>query len=152
MPLAELQKTLTDLRVDVAEIKPLAKQIPSIAAAMTTLAEVSAKLENNFEDHKRIHYRITDVEKDVRGLKEEFETLKEEHIVCVTTKQVERRSERTSLWTRAKKNATDKVVEITTLAIVAFAAWMVISHLKEYPGTAQLVTPITKQTEANKTK
>lgn len=139
MPLQELQKSLSALREDVAGIKPLVQQIPEVATAMSKVAEITAKLENNMEDHKRIHYRITGVEDEVKGLKQKFDTMENEHLVHMTTIQVKRQTARTSIWTRIKSRATDKAVEIATLAIVTFAAWMIISHLPQYPKTAPII-------------
>ena len=134
----------------IAGLQPLVRevhnQMPRIAEALETLAMVTAKLENNTEDHKRIHYRITGIESSVKTvienhgeLEARFEALKDEHIVCITTKQVERRAERTSWWAKAKAKIAEKIIEITTLAIIGFIGWMVISHLKEYPPAAQIM-------------
>jgi chromosome segregation ATPase len=144
----------------IAGIQPLVKevhgQMPRIAEALESLAAISAKMENNTEDHKRIHYRISDVESSVKALagrhdelEHNFDSLKEEHIVCITTKQVERRTERASWWTKAKAKAGEKVVEVVTLAVVGFTAWMVLSHLKEYPKTAPVFNNTTIDQRGN---
>jgi hypothetical protein len=136
----EIRKEVFKLCNALAGITPLVTevhgQMPRIAEALETLAMITAKLENNTEDHKRIHYRITEIGTTVKTLSDSYDAWKECHLVCMTTKQVERRVERLSWWTRAKTKAGDKVVEIVTLAIVSFVGWMVISHLKEYPKTA----------------
>ena len=145
-----IESEVHSLGMQIAGLHPLVtevhSQMPRIAEALETLAMVTAKLENNTEDHKRIHYRITGIESSVKTvienhgeLEARFEALKEEHIVCITTKQVERRAERTSWWAKAKAKAAEKVIEITTLAIIGFIGWMVISHLKEYPPAAQIM-------------
>src|SRR6185369_7157266 len=96
-----LQKDIHGLSLELAGLKPLVKEvhnhIPRITNALETLADVSARLENNVEEHKRIHFRITEHDKDITKLKADhesldhrFSVLKEEHVICMTTKRVER--------------------------------------------------------------
>jgi len=128
----------------IAGMKPLVEgvsnQMPRIAEALETLAGITAKLENNAEDHKRLHFRISSVEETVKKLESGLDELEKEHIQCITTQKVERRVERTSWWAKAKAKAAEKAVELVTLAVVAFCGWLVVSHLKEYPKTAQYFT------------
>ena len=149
--LAGIQSEVHALGTQIAGLQPMVQevhgQMPKIAEALEILAGVSAKLENNSEDHKRIHHRITGLENVIKSevvaredLETRFVTLKDEHIVCVTTGKVERRIESSSWWTKAKAKAMDKTVEIITLAIIGFTAWMVLSHLSSYPRAAQYMT------------
>lgn len=147
-----IKSEVHSLNKTIAGLQPMVKdvhtQMPRILEALETLAKVTVKLENNTEDHKRLHYRITEVKTAHEELAErhedlagKFDALEKEHLVCITTRQVERKVERCSWWSKAKSKALEKAVEIVTLAIIGFTAWMVLTHLKEYPKTAPIVTP-----------
>lgn len=152
--LEAIRKEVHALSNTIAGLSPLVvdthSQIPRIAEALESLAVVTTKLENNSEEHKRIHFRINDAEKVVTSLalrvdtlRSDFDGLKDEHIVCVTTRQVEGRIVRTSFWAKAKTKAGEKAVELITLAVIGFVAWMIVSHLPQYPQTAPIIQKAT---------
>lgn len=147
--LDELKDNIHELGKEVAGLKPMVKEVhgymPRIVSAMEKLAEVSVRMENNTEEHKRIHYRITDVDTNVKSLQTEFDSLKEEHIVCVTTKRVERQSERSNIWAKFKTKATEKAIEWALVIIIGATTWMVATHTREYiaslPKTPTVAAP-----------
>lgn len=143
-----IKNDMHSLSLQFAGLQPMVQdvhsQMPKIADALETLAMVTAKLENNTEEHKRIHFRINDVEGSVNKLNESHEHLKtrfdkldNEHTVCITTGRVERRMTDASWWGKAKTKALDKAVELITLVIIGFTAYMILVHLAQYPATAR---------------
>ena len=120
--------------------------MPRIAVALETLARVTERLESNTEDHKRIHYRISECQQHLKemeayydDLEIRFNTLRDEHIVCTTTSRVERSAVTTGLWARLKVKAAEKTVDLVVVAVLGFLVWLVIYHLRHYPMTAPML-------------
>lgn len=148
--LESLREALHGLEKQVAGLHPVVKDMhsnmPRIATALETLARVTERLEANTEEHQRIHYRIGEnhlalenLRKDFVDLEERFESLREEHLVCVTTDSVRRAQKTSGLLARIQAKATDKVVDLIIVAVFAFAVWLVIYHLPRYPVTAPII-------------
>lgn len=148
--LDEVKNELHGLGREVAGLRPLVLEVhsnmPRIAVALETLARVTERLESNTEDHKRIHFRISENE---HGLKEQsayyddlerrFNALRDEHIICSTTARLERVAETTGPWPRLKMKAAEKTVDLFMVALLGFLAWLVIYHLRHYPLTAPML-------------
>lgn len=148
--LDSIRGELQGLGKEVAGLRPLVLEMnsnmPRIAVALETLARVTEKLESNTEDHKRIHFRITENEralKELSGyhddLERRFESLRDDHIVCTTTTRVERTVAVSSLWEKIKVKVAEKTVEIFLVAMIGFVGWLVVVNLPRYPVTAPIV-------------
>lgn len=136
---------------ELSGLRPLVNEMhsnmPRIAKALETLAGVSVKLEANAEDHKRLHYRITDneeeierVESDLKELKRDFYTMRDEHVVVTTARKTKQQVAQSSVLARLRLKAAEKAVELITLAVMLFSAWMVLSHLPKYSPAAQIMS------------
>lgn len=148
--LEEIKDEVHGLSREIAGLRPLVHEVhnnmPRIATALETLARVTEKLESNTEDHKRIHYRITETENHVKSLnghhddlERRFEALREDYLVCTTTSKIRRSDAQTGLWARLKLKAAEKAVDLIVVAVVGFFAWMVVFHLAKYPATALII-------------
>lgn len=144
--LEEVKDEVHSLGLEIAGLKPLVNEVhnnmPRIAKALETLATVTERLESNTEDHKRLHYRISEVDNDVKviggrhdDLALKFEALQKDFIICTTRKS----AEKASLLTRLKEKAAEKTVELMLVAIICFAAWLVVYHLPHYPVTSTII-------------
>jgi len=155
--LKELKDDIHGLGLEVAELKPLVREVhnymPRIAEALVTLARITEKLESNTEDHKRIHHRITDLENGVRGvetdfkdlsivtannqgrLEEKFNKLRDEHLECMTAKRVEKVERRKGMFNRIKAKFEERVVDILVWLLISFTVWMVLNHMVLYSSS-----------------
>lgn len=144
-----------NLRLEISGLRPLVLEMhgnmPRIAMALETLARVTEKLESNTEDHKRIHFRISDIDARVdkeiaqrEDLERRFDRLKEEHLICITSAKVRQTDAQSSLWTRVKAKAAEKAAELVLVAVAGFVVWLVLSHLAAYPVTAPIVGVVGK--------
>lgn len=151
--LEEIKDEVHSLGKEIAGLRPLVHEMhnnmPRIVEALETLARVTEKLENNADDHKRLHYRITDVEVSVKALKvehngldERFVKLKEEHIVCTTTQKVTSKVEKSGVWAKIKAKFTDKALELMIIATLGFVAWMVMTNFALYLKSLKLAVII----------
>lgn len=127
--------------------------MPRITDALEVLARITGKLENNAEDHKRLHFRITAVEDDVRGveenikelasatatnqgrLEEKFNIMYTEHLTCITTNRVRTSERRKGLWSKIKLKIEERVVDIVVWLLVSFTVWMVLNHMVMYSAS-----------------
>lgn len=148
--LEDVRSEVHVLGKEIAGLRPLVHEVhanmPRIAVALETLARVTEKLENNTEEHKRLHFRISEAEEDIRGLdarhgdlERKFFALRDEHLICTTTNRTRRTAQQTSLLTRLKEKAAEKTIEVALVAILCFMAWIVIYHFPKYPLTATIM-------------
>ncbi len=150
-----LEAEVRGLASKVDGLRPVVEDIrsimPRIAAAIEGLARVEERLVANGEDHKRIHFRISDGEKAVEGVRKDlaelegrFEALHDEHLVQVTSMRVRGETvpqkkeivaascDDGGWWGGAKKTAITEVVRAVVLLCIGFAAWMVAEHVDEF--------------------
>lgn len=140
--LQDVQAEVGNLGRQVATLTPMVhdmhQNMPRIATALETLARVTEKLESNTEDHKRIHYRITEVQTDQKVMRQEVDTLKSEHLVHMTTSRLDADKKSKGLLARLKFKMAEKVVEWALIGILVFLLWLVLFHLRDYPLTAPI--------------
>lgn len=150
--LETLEEKVGDLSVKVAELRPIVKDIhagmPRMLRALETLAHVTERLESNSEDHKRIHYRITDNEKQVdevkaqiAAVKEDLGQLKEEHIQCQAEREAEAKvgksntppcEGKNSFLSKLRRKVEENVATILALLVVAFAFYLFVPPLLDF--------------------
>jgi len=136
-----VEDELHNIKLEVAGLKPLVVEMhssmPRIARALETLASHSSKFEANSLDHKHIHNRLSELRTNVSDietvqdeLKQEFDILRNEHIVCITTNSITKNSR----WEKIKLKAEDKALVTILTATGIFIAWVLLSHLPDYPA------------------
>jgi hypothetical protein len=159
--LDEVKVEMHKLGLEIAGLRPIVQEVhnsmPRIVMALETLAGVTVRLEANTEDHRHLHERITRAEEQIKEdrlenmeehriihrrinetdeiakeAKDEFDALRDEHIVCTTTAKVTTRVEGAGLWAKIKAKVTDKALELVILSILAFISWMVVSHFNDF--------------------
>ena len=151
----DVAREVQNLGCELAELRPLVHEVhsnmPRIALALETLAAVTTRQEANIEDHKRLHYRISDVEKKAdtalaenKSLRQDFDELHDEHLVCTTTQKVERRQARSGLVARLRAKLEDKALEILVTVVLGFCGWMVYSHWREYQKSVKVIGGIVR--------
>lgn len=124
----EVRKEVSDVRVDIAFMQPFVQQIPQISKALTVLAEVMPRLEANMEEHKRMHFRMDNLEGEQRRLHMEFTELNLEHAACMERIRLEEKAEPTKTSTLVRQ----AVIPILAAVVTSFALWLSGIHVKEY--------------------
>jgi hypothetical protein len=172
--LDEVRVEVHRMGLEIAGLRPIVQEVhssmPRIVQALETLAGVTARLETNTEDHRHLHDRINSIEEKIREervenieghrvihrrinetdviakeMRDDFDALRDEHIVCTTTQKVTRTVEKEGLWAKIKKVFTDKSLELVVYAILGFTAWMVLSHLGDYQKSKQVSDIVNNQ-------
>ena len=158
--LEEVKKSLHGLENEMSGIRPVVDDIhqymPRISAALETLAAVTVKLESNAEDHKRIHYRITDAENDHKQLQTEHkqleakvDTLWKEHVECQAELAAGKKTlgvpgpaiqqPAKPLLRRIQEKVAENVATTVVMIVLAFLGWLLIFHLPNYPPTKDII-------------
>jgi len=153
--LSEIKESVHTLETEISGLKPIVSDIhanmPRIAKAMETLARATERLNSHEDEHKRLHYRISETDKRTKDMHSQLTALNErmnglwqEHIDCqarLSARKEAKKEEKENLgwWERLKQKVAEQVAVFVVLGVIAFFLWVVIYHLPQYPATAPII-------------
>jgi len=145
-----LQSDIHRLGIDLAELRPLVKEVhdymPRITDALECLARVTERLEANNEDHKRLHHRLSELAREVdevrgeiKALQTRFSAMHDEHILCLTGRKRDleeqerkQRERAASVTWRVFEDTKIKLASCVTWLLVGFVVWITVVNLAAY--------------------